>query len=154
MAFRGEGVPGIRTKYGEIIHLPSPERPRDERYVVDQVQYTDPTGARRKGRKRFRFEGRYRFTNVDEGLINTLSDLDNNNDSVWLIPHIDFPYVKIECDFTLTTGYLQGYPAYDTIELEFRGVYLLKKRPDIDSLVGGFRPTHVGVINPETLEEA
>ena len=155
MSYRGTGAPQIRQRLidgtinqHQMITLPRPIRGgRSENWINKTEVYENIDGELIAGVPKFRFEAEYEFglvygnsgdsTDVEGGLIDTLSGFYNDGISFNLVPHVDIMFVNYDVVVEeLEIPKLDGIVFNNTLKVKFKGIKYVQAIPTIDNMLG------------------
>ena len=141
--YRGQGAPVISDMQGNedsVVYLPTPLKgQRAEAFKIQTKPYTNIYGKRIVGETRYRFEGKYKFGEVDVNVLARITALADSSTIVKFIPHSDFAFVNFMIVIKeLLIPPLQGVITRDALELKVEGVEYVNQIPTADNMYGAF----------------
>ena len=152
MAYRGSGAPVISDMQGNedsVIYLPTPLRgERKEDFKIKTKTYTNIYGKKIVGETRYRFEGNYKFGEIDVNVLARVTALCDTSTIVKFIPHSDFAFINFMVVIKeILIPPLEGLISKDSLTIKVEGVEFVDSIPTADNMYGGFQPTRIANFN-------
>ena len=141
--YRGKEAPVLSDMLGNedsVVYLPTPLRgQRREDFKIQTKTYTNIYGKRIVGETRYRFEGKYKFGEVDVNVLARITALCDNSTIVKFMPHSDFAFINFMVVIKkMSIPPLEGVITRDALEFEVEGVEYVDMIPTADNMYGGF----------------
>jgi len=146
--YKGSAPPGFYYNR-ELIVLPRPVKEKEDDFERLTKEYENVFGELIPGKAKWRYKNEYTFSRIGQDLADLLIEAENRGKPVMWLPHTDLPILKYPALISVTLKGAHGLPYLDTAVIRVTGTKILYKKPSIDNLVTGLKPTLIAIIEGE-----